>query len=103
MHELKQPQLQLSARGLLEYMHRSPLWLPSFGCSPLSGRCGKVSAVRVFAGSPCQMAVVKIKNEKNKEKEEDSVVVEAVVVMVAVEGYLVAGIAGELVSQLVRL
>ena len=35
------------------------LWLPSFCCSPSSGRCGKVSGVRVFAGSPCQMAVVK--------------------------------------------
>lgn len=33
------------------------LSLPSFCCSPLSGRCGKVSGV--FAGSPCQMAVVK--------------------------------------------
>lgn len=34
--------------------------LPSFCCSPFSGRCGKVSGVRVFAGSPCQMAVVKM-------------------------------------------
>ncbi len=63
-----------------EYKTMCSFWLPSFCCSPLSGRCGKVSGVRVFAGSPCQMAVVK-----------------------ALGGYLVGEIAGELVSQLVRL
>lgn len=55
------------------------LWLPSFCCSPFSGRCGKVSGVRVFAGSPCQMAVVK-----------------------TLGGYLVGEIASKLVSQLMR-
>lgn len=63
-----------------EYNYFSTLWLPSFCCSPFSGRCGKVSGVRVFAGSPCQMAVVK-----------------------TLWGYLVGEIAGKLVSQLMRL
>lgn len=36
-------------------------WLPSFCCSPSSGRCGTVSGVRVFAGSPCQRTVVEKK------------------------------------------
>lgn len=33
-------------------------WLPSFCCSPLSGRCGKTSGLRLCAGSPCQLTVV---------------------------------------------
>lgn len=36
----------------------SALWLPSFCCSPLAGRCGTMRGLRFFAGSPCQLAVV---------------------------------------------
>lgn len=46
------------------------LWLPSCCCccSALSGRCGTVIGVRVFAGSPCQMASSQKKKKKKKQK-----------------------------------